>query len=473
MGSTTSAPARSSAPAPISVTRAATNLPYYAAFQSNNDRIVSTSDGIFLSYFSNWSGTNGGSRDTGNAVVVRSTDGGSTWTTLANIPDIVGKHAPATMTADASGNVYAFMESEAWGGDDGRIYMFPRSANFANDGSDYLELPSLGVGANKFAMTYDASANKIFAVSQYYMAQVTTTCQSEIGSRGSPACSSGAPDSLSDLQWAHLCDWSSCQPGVSGSVAQYPLVYAGRDSADAHVVVLGWTEEAEASGSNYYDNRFIFSGDDGATWHGTSGATICATGCTYGWQMDTGPNGPSFLINRSSETGTKDGPWMDSLYSQDGYFMFVYSRCARDICSPHEAPEYARFSRSGGNATLVNRILAPSCLSTGSVCPTNGAAGGFFSGAGTTGAPIYYTTQQSSSSTKNRIVTIASTDSGASWHDQAASGWGKWNYPYAVSGGPTLASNGQIVGAFVDMTGRVGGSGYDRLDDKTLDFFHT
>jgi hypothetical protein len=164
---------------------------------------------------------------------------------------------------------------------------------------------------------------------------------------------------------------------------------------------------------------------------------------------------------------------MDSVNIQDGYFMFMYSRCPRDICSPNEAPEYARFSSSGGDATLVNRILAPTCLSTGSICPTDASAGGFFSGAGTTGAPIYYTTQQSSGSTDDQIVTVVSTDSGASWHDQAVSAPGSWNYPYAVSGGPTLTSDGQVVGAFVDMTGSVGGSGFDGLNDKTLDFFHT
>jgi len=449
------------------------NQPYYAPFTPSNNRVISTSDGIFMSYFTNWSGVDGGTSDTGDVIVARSTNGGVTWTTLIDVPNIQGRHAGGALAADSSGDVYALIESIGWGtsgGPDGRIYMFPKSANFANGGTDYLKLSQFATGANKFAITYDSYSNTLWASGQYFAAKVTTTCQNEIGSSGVAGCSSGTTDSSTVWQWNNWC-CSSLNTDV-----QYPVLYVARESTDAHVIVWAWSESDESAngnnGQNFYDDRFIFSTDDGSTWHGTSGSTVCASGCTYAWPIDGSQNGPSFLINPSNESSSSstsyDGPWLDNVWVQDGHFMFMYSRCARDICSPVEAPEYARFSYGGGNAAVVNRILAPTCLSTQTFCPSDGTAGGFFSGAGTNNAPIYYTIQQSSSSTNNRIVVIKSTDSGSSWQDQAQSAVGGWNYPYGVSGGPTLTADGHIAGVFADMT-----NGFNGSDNKTLAFFKT
>jgi hypothetical protein len=265
----------------VSISTVATNVPYYAPFTSNDHRTVSTPDGVFLSYFTNWSGVDGGSRDTGNVIVARSTDGGSTWHQLIDIPNVVSKHAGASLEVDSAGNVYAFLESEAWGAQDGRAYMFPKSQGFANNGSDYLELADMARGSNKFTSGYDASTNTIFLVAQYFMAKVVATCSDEIGDNGTAACASGTPDTFKDFQWNHWCDYSSCQNGVSGQELEYPDLYVGRDGQDAHVILLSWTEATETSPS-YYDIRFLFSTDDGATFHGANGSTVCASGCTDG-----------------------------------------------------------------------------------------------------------------------------------------------------------------------------------------------
>ncbi len=460
-------PARASTPSvasgTVSISTVKTNVPYYAPFTSNNHRTVSTPDGIFLSYFTNWSGVDGGSSDTGDVVVARSVDGGSTWSQLIDSPNVVSKHAGASMEVDSAGNVYAFLESQAWGSQDGRAYMFPKSKGFANNGSDYLELAQMGNGSNKFASGYDPNNNTLVLVAQYFMAQVVVSCQDQIGTNGTAACTSGTPDTSNDFQWNNWCNYSSCQSGKSGQELEYPDVYVGRDAQDAHVILLSWTESNETP-ADYYDIRFIFSTDDGATWHGANGATVCPSGCTYGYPLDTTANGPSILVNPSSETSTTDGVWLDNTYIQNGDFLFAYSRCPRDICSPQEAPEYARFSTSGGNASLVNRILAPTCLSTGSLCPTNGTSGGFFSGTGRSNAPIYYTTQQSNGAcTSDQVITLVSNDNGATWQDDAQSPVNNWNCPYGVSGGPTLGPTGTIAGAFVNMT-----NGFNGTDNKTL-----
>jgi hypothetical protein len=439
------------------------NQPYYSTFQSQNSRIVYTSDGIFLSYFTNWGGN---SNDVGDDIVVRSTDNGATWTRLIDIPNIKSKHAPASLETDSSGNIYAFMESQAWGSDDARAYMFPKSANFANNGTDYLELSSAGVGDNKFATAYDPNVNKLFFAAQYYMSTITATCQSEIGSSGTAACSGGTADASQTFQWNHFCNYSSCQSGSSGQELSYPHLYMGRDATDAHVLLLSWTEApTPETNAQYYDIRFIFSTDDGATWHGANGSTICGSGCGYGWPLDTTQNGPSFLVNPSSETSSTDGPWLDTAYVQDGYFMFMYALHPRYYLSPADKVEYARFSWSGGSATLSERILYPTCISTGSLCPTQGSEGAFFSGNGTSNAPIYYLGQEYSGSS-DEVVVLKSTDSGATWQDSLhSSGVGNWN-PYAESGGFRLGPGGEVLGVMMDASNGLTQS------SNTIDFFH-
>jgi len=452
-----------------------TGWPYYAPFAPSNTRVISTSDGIFASYFAHWSGVDGGASDTGNVVVVRSTDGGSTWSVLLSVTDVEGRHASGALAVDSSGNVYALIESIGWGGTgtpDGRIYMFPKSTGFANDGTDYLTLSQFATGANKFTMAYDSYSNELWASGQYFAATVTTSCNDQIGTNGTAACSSGTTDSSSVWQWHHYCNDSACQSNTIGIDVQYPLIYAARDSTDAHVIVWAWTENPEANGDPngiFYDMRFIFSTNDGATWYGTGGSTICNSGCTYGWNFDSGETGPGILINPTAETSATDGPWLDSVWVQDGYFMFMYSLCARDICRPAEAAEYARFRYSGGSTSVANTITAPTCLSTETYCPTDATGGGFFSGSGANNAPIYYTTQQSNGAcTATSIEALVSTDSGASWRDHAQSAAGNWNCPYGVSGGSTLTAHGQIAGVFVDFIGG-GGTG----NTHTLYFFRT
>jgi hypothetical protein len=71
---------------------------------------------------------------------------------------------------------------------------------------------------------------------------------------------------------------------------------------------------------------------------------------------------------------------------------------------------------------------------------------GFFSGTGRANAPIYFTSARSD----DRIITLASTNDGATWHTYATSRRPSWNSVYAVAGGHYLGPSGEILGAFTD-----------------------
>lgn len=387
----------------------------FGTFQSNNQRLAYSPGGIFMSYVVDWNRHS----DAATGVIVRSTNGGASWRRILTVR--LRDHDPATLQTDSAGNVYAFQSGPVSAPHDAFMYIFPRSADYTNNGSNYLVLNHGYSG--KFASAYDPSTNRLFYANWYGLYTVT------LGSTRATA------DSYSYLHMFR----ADC-----GETVEYPLLYV--DRSDPGLVVLAYSATKHAAPRpSYYEDRFIVSTDNGTTWQGRSG-TISHFPFNF-----AGCDGPSWLVNEPSQiTGLDDYWWLDSVYAQGGYLLFVYS-------DRQGALEYRRFNWSERRFDVT--IGLSQCLGAAPLCPEG--LGAFFSGEGRRDSRIYL----SGSNRPDQKVDIwYSDDEGASWRDYASTPR-LGDVTYACSGMPQLGPNGEVMGAVTILR-----SG---ADNSTVYFFHT
>lgn len=393
--------------------------PYRATTQSHNHRIAVTPDGIFLAYLSNWDAKT----STGLSVVARSTDEGLTWTKLLTVK--VTNHKPASLEADSAGNVYAFQPGVAGAPKDAYMYILPKSQDFANNGTNYLDLP--GGGWGKFTSAYDASTNQMYYANlgQFYTISLLSTSASD--------------DTYTERE---LFSMGQCKVFVA-----YPQIYVDRSGSG--LILYSVTVSTTAAPDKYYEDRFMVSTDHGQTWQGTDG-TITSFPIHLGCSDD-----PTWLINPPSQVkGDSDFLWLDNAYVQDGKFLFMYT--------DGDQFEYRRFDWA--TKTFDTTVPAGTCLSSGSFCQDG--LGGFFAGNGTTGSRIYFTAPNLET---HDLYTIYSDDDGATWHDLAMTAVPLGGRPYATSGTPTLDTDGDVVGAVTAVSKH--GTGDDSGDVDSVVFF--
>lgn len=402
----------------------------FATFQSQDHRLAYSPGGIFMSYFLDWNTR----RNRGISVIVRSTDGGSHWTRILTVR--IRGHSPATLDTDSAGNVYALQAGPLAAQGDAFMYVFPRSHGYTNNGSNYLVLKHGYSG--KYTSAYDAATNRLLYANWYGLYTVTL---------GSPRA---ADDSYTYL---HIFRTGDC-----GETVEYPLLYVDRSSSG--LVLLAYTAtKYSAPQPSYYEDRFIVSTDNGATWQGKTG-TISRFPFNF-----AGCDGPSWLINEPSQiTGSDDYWWLDNAYAQGRYLLFVYSN-RQDVL------EYRRFRLSDDRFDVT--IGFHQCLGAPPLCPTG--LGAFFSGDGRARSRIYLT---GSNTSAHKAYIWYSNNDGAAWHDYASTP-PLGGYTYACAGMPQLGPHGEVMGALTVLhPGRspaagVTPTGLPKANDTTVYFFHT
>ncbi len=351
----------------------------YGTFGSHNQKVVSNSHGIFITYLH--SDYTAGGSDNSVWRLARSTDGGQSFQTIYQESSPNSK-AP-TLETDENDNLYLISEAGggSWGSSPSIFHRFDASANYQNP----LITRPVPVSAGKFASVYDPQRKVIYSMTWN---------------------NNGRPDffviSLNGTLLKQVQLWSS-----STTVeAHYPQLHLAPDGT----LFAAWTNtDLTAPGQDYYDVHFIASPDGGNTWIGPSGTLnlpfssyihgeTITIGQTHGFFTQAG-TGSGRLFYVGGANGSLYGK-IGALYSDDNgssWHDFAYSS-AFQADSSHQiwflggahklmadgsiigtftlhannsAPSYVYFFRSvGGNTTVPTSTSAPGGTSMPTVIPT-------------------------------------------------------------------------------------------------------
>jgi hypothetical protein len=352
--------------------------------------------------------------------VARSTDNGKTWTPLLTIG--VGGHSPPTLEADKAGNVYAFVNS--WGSRDTIVYKFS-AGNYSRPA---IQARLEGGETDKSTSGYDPLTDELYYVKgDFTIGNSFRLFRFRTSAKGTITGS----DMLTDAPL-----------GAYRVYPHYPTMDVARDGSG--LTVLAWTNTYESGAVHpgcsfsYYDIHYLVSPDHGRHWYGKRGL-ISSSPFPAGFPVDGTDSGPSFALLNPSELSTScpmKNPhynWLENVCTQHDRLLFVYGNASQG------RETYRRVAWNPRTHRATNDV-GPMVLKQ------LHSFTGFFSGTGTANGPIYFT----SAGRDHRIITIISTDGGATWHTYATSRRGSWKRTYAVSGGHYLGPSGEILGAFTD-----------------------
>lgn len=267
----------------VQVGTATGSTPDFALFHTQRQHIVGNSGGYFFAY--NYVDNN---HNPAHWILIRSTDGGNTWSTVYNDSTFNnGGGAPAVET-DAVGNVYVVVSQYGDLQNYFKIYRFSPGNGYGSP--TVWSFPSFGA-ANKWGCNFDQTRNWIWI---------------KAWQRSGP----GEPDLLAvDLTGAvqvsaQLFKPFSATSGYAHADAEYPFVEVLHDGS----IVVAWNNVAEpvlvpGIPLSYYDDRLIQSPDGGATWYGPGGAIAASaveaddtgTAANRGWVITNPAAGVEFI----------------------------------------------------------------------------------------------------------------------------------------------------------------------------------
>lgn len=360
----------------------------YATFQSHNQKVVANAGGIFMTYL-----REDNEKDPAQASVwrlVRSTDGGKTFTTVYE-----GRNncrAPCIET-DAAGNLYlAHPEygSRAAPRREFRFYRFDVARGYKTPRISVFGGVSC---AAKYAMAYDAKRGRFYIATQYGHL-LTVTADGKL---------------LRDVAVLKAAGPKGC--------TQYPLLQVDRAGMLHHA----WTT-VKRGAPIYWDIHYMLSADGGATWK-----TPPATPLKPPIVPDN--TGPTLRITLDDEF--EPNTWLSSFMAKAGKLHFVYLSRGKPA-----RQHYMRYDLATGRREIDRQPRF-----AGKTIALSGLDGFFASQAGRPNSDLYCVMHD-----RGRIACLASRDNGATWRDHARSD--QTLAPYAIGGSPQITPDGYLIGSF-------------------------
>lgn len=377
------------APVELRFTEVASSTSTYATFQSHNQKILETPDGIFLTYVS--------SQDTDGSstwVLARSVDGGASFSTVWTAT--AGTNVP-TLESDASGDLYLIhSESYLLPDQPATIYHFTA-------GSDYTE-PEIwsvpGGSGSKFTTLLDREREQIYLATYW----------DELDQNFFVIGLDGAVRSSLRLQ----------QPGALGAV-QYPLL-----AMSGETLYAAWTTDP-LDGSIYYRGaQLMRSPDGGLSWELLDGTPLETP-------VIADEEGPTHDVVLDDELDVDT--WLYGfLPTERAVHLLYYAR------PPVSRQHYVRFDAATGERDLD---VFPTF--SGDTLGISSWDGFLTAGAGASAGDLFAV----GSNGADRLTVLTSADEGESWQDCATSPAVPSTHGiYAIGGARTLTEDGRLLGTF-------------------------
>jgi len=389
----------------------------YASFGSYRHLVVSNKYGIFFTYKVTADATTG----FGEWRLMRSTDGGKTFTTVYKQNSLY--YSNLSLETDSAGNLYTIVYNTAT---ETLFYKFSSSNGFS---VPIVSKSIPGASTNfsgKSVFLLDEPHNQLYAFThvgrKFYIFDLQGMVKKEY-------------QLLTELTYAQ---------GSTGYL-QYPLLYLNEG-----ILYAAWTNAMNAeTNQKLYGNitnrytsiHFMLSKDGGTTWKKPDGTPLTLP-------VISNDQGPATMISRSDEPSS----WLWSFLVKNGKAHFLYNYW------PYKSdgkPDYAKYRYHYVRYNLMTQkkddfVYAPS---------TEGLISGVSSWGGDT---IHLVNQNGFLATKkgsNDIYAVSKTkegpigilvthDEGNTWHDVAISESLSGNYG-GVVGAQELSSDGTILGMFI------------------------
>ena len=263
----------------------------YGTFQSNNNKVVSNKNGIFMTHI----------RSRNDAYTAqqwrlsRSTGGGQTFSTIF---EATGATNPPVLETDEAGNLYLirpdFVDLNSY------LYRFQADKNY----TDPLITAIPNGSAGKYAMMYDAARARL-----YYSGW-------------------GQSFYALDLE-GNVLQTTTLTVGGDNAGPQYPLFSLAADG----VLHMAWTTLKHKE-YLYWDIHHAASPDGGATWQNMNGAKITPP-------VKVDDSGPSDRISLDDEFPVHT--WCANMMEKDGKLHFLYLAQA-----PLSREHYMRYDAKTG-----------------------------------------------------------------------------------------------------------------------------
>lgn len=409
-GSVTSAPPPPAAPT-IAITTLDNNAAFYGTYQSHNQKVVSNQNGIFMTYVhTTFNKDQFNESDTWR--LARSTDGGSTFTTLKEATS--GTRAPVIET-DSSNNIYLIQADWLTPGSSSYFYKFSPSNNYASP--TVQTTLSLGTISAKYAMEIDEARSRL-----YYFT---------LGNNFTVISFSGTIISQYQLT---SNDTSTSSTGSGQTQMHYPFLYLDENG----YLYAAWTTTyCEGPMGNceiknlYWSIHFIRSRDGGTTWEKPTGLT---TGVTLVHPIIADESGPSIRITLDDEFEVHT--WLETFLVKSDKVHFMYY--ARD---PKNRMHYVRYNLT--TASIDLNIYPTFSGETISLATLDGFC--------TTGPSTQNIYCVGKSISPYAVAVLKSGDNGVTWHDHSISST-QTDEIYALGGSPQVTSDGYIIGSYTQSS---------------------
>lgn len=370
---------------------------FYGTFQSHNQKVAATPDGIFLSYSRNRVPVkNKPEAEAARWRLVRSTDGGKTFQTI--LEAIHGTRAPALET-DEAGNLY--MTHPDWN-DPHKPFLFYRFAR----GGDYAKpkittIPDISCGA-KYAMVYDPTQRQFYIAAQYGQL-LTISPEGKLLRRGMGFRTRG--------------------PHAG---TQYPHLMVSPDGVLHHAMTTVGRKDTGRKG--YWDIHYMNSPDGGKTWRKLDGTPL--------------PNkpvpddtGPTDRISLDDEFQVES--WLANMLVTDGKVHFIYRG---------KTMHYVRYDLATGRKD----VALDGKQFSGPDIALSHTSGLLASSPSRPGSALYCVSHDP---LRGTLACLVSRDNGDTWSDHAVADR-PFAMSYAVGGARAITADGCVIGSFTGRSDR-------------------
>jgi len=378
----------------IETTLVDANADFYRTFQSHNQKVIATPDGIFMTYSRHRVPVDHARPEAEAAQwrLVRSTDHGKSFQTV--IEATHGTRAPV-LESDEAGNLY--MTHPDWN-DPRRPFYFYRFARGGDYGKPAITtIPAVACGA-KYAMVYDRTRKQFYIAAQYGQL-LTVSSDGELLRRGRGF---GRTGPHAGTQYPHL----AVSPD---GVLHLAMTTVGRNKDGKSI---------------YWDIHYMNSPDGGLSWRKLGGAILPDAPVPD----DTGPT-DRISLNDEFEVNT----WLANMLVKDGKVHFVYHG---------KTMHYLRYDLATGrkDAAFDGKQFAGRDIALSHV------SGLLVSRPDQSGSPLYCVTRDP---VRRTLGCLVSCDNGQTWSDHGIAGR-TFHDNYATGGARQITDDGYVIGSFSD-----------------------
>lgn len=361
----------------------------YGTFQSHNQKVVANQYGIFMTHLHSRSQDG----NTNTWRLSRSTDGGSTFTTIYEAT--TGTSAPVIET-DYLGNLYLAYSDWAPGKNSAYLYRFIIQSDFKEP---VLLATIPGSVHGKYTMAIDEPRRVLY----FFSATGTFT--------------------VIDLSGQIKNQFQLVTFSGTFADLQYPYLYLDKQG----YLYAAWTSQKKAE-YLYWDIHFIVSKDSGVSWQKSN-----QTPLTVPVLPDN--SGPTDRITLDDEFNVHT--WLSNMLIKNNKAHFFYAAQT----TPNWREHYVQYDLSTG--TQYKNIYPEWKADTISIRTFDGF---FVTNKDDPNSPLFAIGK----STDGRLVAIVSYDNGNTWHDYAASSFSDQNL-YSIGGFREITPDGYIIGSYTDQ----------------------